>query len=246
MTHLGKFFAIAILAGGAACSAEGNVADTQQGIAIAAVAPEGIDWSERVVMTDSGGYLMGNPDAPVKLIEYGSFTCPHCANFELNGADVLVEKYVKTGHVSWEYRSYIFNAVDMTAAIVARCMPTVDYFPMQRALFERQREWALKGSDYMRVTPGLQQMTPQQILAGVADASGLKAMAVERGLPAEKVDACLADPTAPDKLIAMTQSASQDHGVTGTPAMIVNGQLHANVGERWSVLEPILQEALAD
>ena len=245
MTRLGKLVAIGILAGGAACNAQGTASEAEP-TAASLEAPEGSDWSTTVAKTDAGGFLMGNPDAPVKLIEYGSFTCPHCANFELNGSDELVEKYVKTGKVSWEYRSFIFNAVDMTAAIVARCMPTDDYFPMQRAIFETQREWGTKGFDYMRSTPGLQQMTPQQVLAGVAEASGLKAMAVSRGLSAEKVDACLADPTAPDKLIAMTQGASEDYGATGTPAMIVNGQLHANVGERWSVLEPILQGALAD
>lgn len=247
MTRIGKLAAIAILATGSACNAEGTVANAESATPAEAIeAPDGSDWSQTVAMTDAGGYLMGNPDAPVKLIEYGSFTCPHCANFELNGADDLVEKYVKTGRVSWEYRNYIFNAVDMTAALVARCMPVDQYFPMQRSLFERQREWGSKGFDYMRGTPGLEGKTPQEVFAAIADASGLKTMALARGLSAEQVDACVTDTSAPDRLLAMTQGASQDYGATGTPAMIVNGQLHANVGERWSVLEPILQEALAD
>ena len=48
--------------------------------------------------------MMGNPNAKVKLIEIGSLTCPHCREFDEKGVPTLIDKYVKTGQVSWEFR----------------------------------------------------------------------------------------------------------------------------------------------
>lgn len=247
MTASSKVFAIALFAGVSACGGGGDAEITAPDAPVEAVAaPDGGDWSEVVTVTPAGGHLMGNPDAPVKLIEYGSTTCPHCANFELNGAEPLVENYVKSGRVSWEYRNYVFNVVDMTATLIARCTAPENYFAMQHALFAAQSDWAAKGYEYAQTNQQLGQMKPEDQFRAIADAAGLKTFAAQRGLSPAAVDKCLAEPGAPDKLVAMTQSAAEDYGATGTPAMIVNGKLQAEVGERWDRLEPILKTALGD
>ena len=58
-------------------------------------------------MRRPASFMMGNPNAKVKLIEIGALTCPHCREFEEQGrARPLVDKYVKSGQVSWEFRTY--------------------------------------------------------------------------------------------------------------------------------------------
>src|SRR5205085_9473201 len=83
--------------------------------------PPGGTWAD-VVNATSSGYLMGNPNAKVKLIEIGSLSCPHCKVFEETGAPVLIEEYVKRGIVSWEFRSYmLYGSNDMVVNLISRC-----------------------------------------------------------------------------------------------------------------------------
>ena len=60
--------------------------------------PKNGDWSTVVTKTAAGGFVMGNPNAKVKLVEFGSMTCPHCAEFDETGGKPLIDNYVKNGH----------------------------------------------------------------------------------------------------------------------------------------------------
>ena len=64
---------------------------------------------------------MGNPNAEVKLVEFGSMTCPHCAEFDEQGGKPLIDNYVKNGQVSFEFRNFVRDPFDMTASLIARC-----------------------------------------------------------------------------------------------------------------------------
>src|SRR4051794_24999335 len=93
--------------------------------------PPGGTWADVVNQTSAGGYMMGNPNAKVKLVEIGSLFCPYCKRFEDEGAPVLVEKYVKPGNVSWEFRPYVIHGViDVAANITARCGGLKTFFPL--------------------------------------------------------------------------------------------------------------------
>ena len=74
---------------------------------------------------------MGNPKAKVKLVEYGSLTCPHCRHFAETGM-VPLKAYVKSGKVSFEYRNYILNGIDVAATLVARCGGAAALLPGRR------------------------------------------------------------------------------------------------------------------
>src|SRR3954469_1746838 len=99
------------------------------------------DWSRVVVATPEGGFRMGNPAARVKLLEYGSLTCPHCAAFAREGEAALVQNYVRTGRVSYEYRNYILNGIDIVASLLARCSGPSGFFPMAQNLYATQQQW---------------------------------------------------------------------------------------------------------
>ena len=68
--------ALALASCGSGADETGEIA----GEAIAAIpAPDGTEWRDMVTVTDMDGYMIGNPDAPIKLVEYASLTCPTCA-----------------------------------------------------------------------------------------------------------------------------------------------------------------------
>ena len=113
------------------------------------------DWSLVVTATPAGGFAMGNPNARVKLVEYGSMTCPHCAHFDENSVPSLIDDYVKSGKVSWEFRNYVRDTIDVSAALIARCGGAKRFFPLTRALFKDQPSWEKKVAD-----------TPQEELRG--------------------------------------------------------------------------------
>ena len=102
-------------------------------------APARTDWTRVVAATPAGGFVLGNPKAKVKLVEFGSLTCPHCRAFDEEGVPTLLGKYVKSGQVSWEFRNYVRDAADVTAALIARCNGARGFFPLMRALYKDQQ-----------------------------------------------------------------------------------------------------------
>src|SRR3569833_2354772 len=107
----------------------------------AAVPAKARDWTKVVRATPAGGFVMGNPNARVKLVEYGSMTCPHCAHFDEDSVPSLIANYVKSGKVSWEFRNYVRDTIDVSAALIARCGGAKRFFPLTRALFKDQPSW---------------------------------------------------------------------------------------------------------
>jgi len=231
----------------AACNAEkGSDSTTVSSAPIKPIAaPNGGDWSEMVSETPEGGFVMGNPSAPVKLVEYGSMTCPHCAAFDEEGAKPLIDKYVKSGQVSFEFRNYVRDPYDITATLIARCGGPTSFFGLTRGLFSEQDEWIAK---LQQVPPEQQQalmaMPPQQQFSSIAQLAGFSQWAAMRGLPSAKSAACLADEAAMTKLVQMNSDAtSQYPGFPGTPTFILNGTMLENTAN-WQALEPKLRAAV--
>src|SRR5690242_20265476 len=113
--------ALLALAGCNKKQGQGTTAPDQKVTITQASPPPGGTWAD-VVNETSGGFMMGNPNAKVKLIEIGSLSCPHCQKFEEEGVPTLVDKYVEPGNVSWEFRTYVLHGpIDMAANLIARC-----------------------------------------------------------------------------------------------------------------------------
>ena len=127
---------------------------------------------------------MGNPDAKVKLVEIGSLSCPHCKVFEEQGVPVLIEKYVKTGNVSWEFRPYVIHGpIDMAANIIARCSGLKAFFPLTEAMYRDQT--TIMGK--IETTPQdklteIQNLPTNQVFVAMASLLGLQDWAAARGV----------------------------------------------------------------
>ena len=232
----------------AACNAEkgGTAATTNTPLTTAAVAaPNGGDWSTVTSASPEGGMVMGNPAAKVKLIEYGSLTCPHCREFDEKGAKPLIDNYVKKGLVSWEFRNFVRDPYDITATLVARCGGPSSFFGLMRSLYADQENWIgkLQTVDQAKIA-AMQNMSPQQQFTGIAEWAGFPAFAALRGVPRAKTAACLADPAAATKLVQMNSDVvAQYPSFPGTPTFIINGKMVDNTAT-WDLLEPKLRDAV--
>jgi protein-disulfide isomerase len=230
-----------------ACNADKGSANTAAPNAVAATpvkAPNNGDWSTVVSATPEGGFVMGNPNAKAKLIEYGSLTCPHCAEFEEKGGAALVDNYVKKGLVSYEFRNFVRDPYDITAALVARCGGPASFFGLTRAFYANQKDWIgkIQAADPATMQ-ALEGQSPQVQFKALADIAGFPAFAAMRGVPKAKTAACLADPAAATQLVSMNSDAVSNFNVQGTPTFIINGTTVENVAV-WDLLEPKLKEAL--
>ena len=207
----------------------------------AAQAPQvsAVDWSQRVATTPEGGFRMGNPDAPLKLVEYMSLTCSHCATFSAEAMPELLNR-VRSGRVSVEYRNYVLNHYDLAAAVLSRCAAPGHYFALNTDLFRQQSVWAGRAE---ALTPAQRaevevRPTPQSV-ARTADLIGLKQIAAEHGISAAEADRCLANAEGLGQVMAMRDAADR-LGVDGTPTFMLNGRM---VGAaNWAMIQPMLAE----
>ena len=202
-------------------------------------APRQRDWTQVVTVTAEGGFRMGNPQAPVKVVEYLSLTCPHCASFAAEGTRPLMT-YVRSGRVSLEYRNFVLNGLDLVAALLSRCAAPQNYFALNHAILASQAEWmgrvqAMSAAQRQE----MESLGDLQRLRRVATIAGLDAIAARHGVTPAEADSCMAEQARLDRLIQMREAASR-YGVTGTPTFAINGQIAGSAGT-WATLEPLLR-----
>ena len=234
--------AIALLLSG--CGDGGNNVSSAAGNEAAPLtqipAPNNGDWTEVASRTEQGGFLLGNPNAPVKLVEYASLTCPACRAFSEEGTDELRNTYIRSGQVSWEFRNFVLNAQDAAVSILSRCLAPSAFFRSVEQLYEQQPEWtaSIDEAESQRI----QALPETQQLSAIARAMDMDTFFARRGMPETQFSQCLADQQAATGLAEMNQRAVEQDGVQGTPTFLING---AKVdASRWSELEPLLRGAI--
>jgi protein-disulfide isomerase len=201
-------------------------------------------WVENVTATADGGFRIGNPNAKVKLVEYASLTCSHCAAFAEKGVPALKAQYIASGKVSLEIRNFVRDPIDVVGALLSRCGGAKPYIKLTEQMFANQPAMFEKAQ---AMTPADQQrlgtMTPAQQFLFLGQATGLTAFVAQRGIPAAKANACLADQKALDQLVAMRNRAINEYQLSGTPMFLINGKRVDDTAE-WSQLEPKIKAAL--
>ncbi|WP_425093066.1 DsbA family protein [Tropicimonas sp. S265A] len=177
---------------------------------------------------DTSGVIemaMGPEDAAVTVIEYASFTCPHCANFHESVFKELKENYIDTGKIRFVHREVYFDRLGLWAGMTARCGGPERYFGIADLLYEQQREWIGSGNP-----------------AEVAD--NLRRIGRLAGLGDDAIDACLQDADKAQALVASYQQNAEADDISGTPSFIINGEKFSNMNYR--DFAATLDELLAD
>lgn len=210
------------------------------GLVLTTAAAPTRDWTQVVAKTPAGAFVIGNPAARVKLVEYASYTCPHCAAFAKESEPVLKAQMIRSGSTSLEFRNLLRDRLDLAAAVLARCTGTGGFAGTNAAIFGAQNQWLERGYMFQEANAArLQMYPPLAQLRAYADGAGLTALVEARGLSAKAVDACFADQAEVDRIVAI--SSGVPAGVLGTPAFLVNGKLVP--GASWSAIEPALRAA---
>ncbi len=179
-----------------------------------------LDAQELAAPGQLGDKVLGSADAPVTVIEYGSFTCPHCAHFSNDVFPDFKLKYIDSGQVRFVFREFLRNGVDVAISAMARCAPADDYFKVVDDFFATQDQWMR--ADNLR------------------DAIFQKSKAY--GFTQASFDACLSNQSLLEAFDASMKRA-EGYGVTGTPTFFINGvkEVGALPMEDWDkILQPLL------
>ncbi|QMU58410.1 MAG: thioredoxin domain-containing protein [Boseongicola sp.] len=168
---------------------------------------------------------IGNPDAAVTIVEYASFTCPHCASFHAGAYKQLKEDFIDTGKINFVYREVYFDRFGLWAAIVARCGDGAEnrYFGIADMLYAEQRDWA-------------RQNEPSEIVLR------LRRIGKTAGLSDAQLDSCFSDGDNAQKLYARYLQQAEADGVRSTPTFIINGVQHSNMP--YDEMKAIIEEGL--
>ncbi|MFN3936563.1 MAG: DsbA family protein [Gemmobacter sp.] len=161
-------------------------------------------------LPDVPDLVLGNPDARVTVIEYASFTCPHCATFHAQVFKPLKRDYIDTGKIQFIYREVFFDRYGLWAAMVARCGGTERYFGIAELLYETQRDWSASSDP-------------------LATVEALKRVGRRAGLENDQLDACLQDGDKAQAMVAKFQAETAADGIDSTPSLVINGEKHRNM-----------------
>lgn len=195
-------------------------------------------WTAVATPAANGSFLIGNPKARVRLVEYLSYTCPHCAHFQADAATTL-SAMVRSGSTSIELRNQVHDIVDLAAVALARCAGPAAFPAVHEAFLRQQPKWAEQASSWLEGNRGRIAAWPQLAqLKALAEGAGLTEIARQAGAPAAAVDACFATDAQVTRALAVSNATSK---VNGTPAFEINGRLVQHAG--WKELEPQLRAA---
>ena len=232
----------------AACGGGAGNSSAPAAPPVAAVpAPAGPDWTQTGAKTDEGD-VMGNPNAAIKLVEYGSRLCPTCKAFADQGYATLKDDYVKSGKVSFEFRDFmVHGADDVPAALLGQCVGAEAFFPVMEEMFRNQTQFLdnARGSD-PALLQRIQTAPPAERFQLLAQAMGLIEFVKARGLPEDRARQCLANMDEVNKLTKITQDRGPAPGgdgtVGGTPTFLINGKV-AEGALSWTHVQEALKKA---
>lgn len=168
---------------------------------------------------------LGPVDAKVTLIEYASYTCPHCASFHTNVFKDLKKDYIDTGKIHFVYREVYFDRYGLWAAMVARCGGEMKYFGVQEMLYADSQSWAASDDPNVVV-------------------NNLKKIGRTAGMDDAQLDACLQNGAAAQAMVDHYEASMTEFNVQGTPTLVINGTTHANMS--YADLKGILDAELAE
>ena len=194
------------------------------------------NWLTTVSVSPSGSHLVGNPAAKVKVVEYISYTCQHCAHFHRESEGPMQLLLIQPGKVQVEVRHFLRDPIDITVALLTNCGSPAR-FALNHSIFLRTQDTWLASAD--RATPAQQARWNSgdnaARMRAIARDLGFHAIMAQRGYDRPTVDRCLADEGMARRLAAQTRAA-QEAGVQGTPSFALDGLLLAGTHD-WPSLK---------
>ena len=179
--------------------------------------------SSSVVGVDLEEMFLGDVNAPVTIVEYASFTCPHCKDFHLENFLKLKKEYINTGKVKFILREVYFDKYGMWASMIARCAGPDRFFGMTDQIYRKQSDWARAESDIAIVTK-------------------LRKIGLLAGLNEAQLNSCLQDGVKLRALVEWYSENAKSDEIKSTPTLVINGEKYSN--QSYEKLTEILDEIL--
>ncbi len=167
---------------------------------------------------------LGNPKAPILIVEYAAPTCPHCAHFNETVFPKLKADYIDKGKVYYVFRVFPLSSVDLAVEALARCLPAESYFQFIDLMFRNQIKW----------DPEYQPLDVH---------GGILSMARIAGMNDDQADRCMQDKVQLDRANQVGQDGQAKYNITGTPTFVINGKVHGG-GYEWEDLQKDLNAML--
>jgi len=145
--------------------------------------------------------ILGNPQAPITIVEYASLTCPHCAHFANDVLPEIKKEWIDTGKAKLVLRDFPLDEPALRAAMIARCAPPERYYAFADTFFAAQEKW-VRSTDY------------REALARLAKLGGMGQA---------EFDTCITNTELENKIVEGRLRATQELEVTSTPTFFVNG-----------------------
>ena len=151
----------------------------------------------------AGDHVLGDPKAPITVIEYASLTCSHCAHFHTQILPEIKKKWIDTGKVKLVYRDFPLDQIAAKAAQIAECAGNDKYFGVVDIIFRGQPQWATAADPVAELSKPLR-------IAGLGE---------------NEIKACLAN-EAMSNAVINDYKGGETMGVNSTPTLFINGQLY--------------------
>lgn len=193
----------------------------------ATVTTQPAEGESAIDISDVQEMQQGNPDALVTMIEYASYTCPHCAAFNTGPYKQLKKDYIDTGKINFIYREVYFDGPGVWASLLARCAGPEKFFGITDLLYASQSNWANAGG-----------RDP------VAISAELKKIGRLAGMDGDKIEACMQDDDQAKKMVEWFKVNSAKDDITGTPSFVINGKTYSNMS--YADMKEILDAAGAN
>lgn len=169
--------------------------------------------------------MLGNAEADVQIIEYASYTCPHCAAFDQGPYKQLKSDYIDSGKIGFTYREVYFDRYGLWASMVARCGGEDKFFGITDLIYAGQSEWVRAGE-------------PAAIVEELRKIGRLA------GIDNETLEACLQDSEKAQTLVAWWEENQKADDITSTPSFMINGKKYSNMP--YAEMKDIIDAAMAN
>lgn len=180
-------------------------------LAFGAIAQSSDEHLEDPISIDAiSEMVLGSEDAPLTVIEYASFTCPHCASFHAGAFKELKKAYIDAGKIKFIFREVYFDKYGVWASLIARCAGPEKFFGITDLLLSSQRTWARADSD-------------------LASANELRKLARLAGMSEDNVERCLSDEKKIKALVAWYRENATKDKIQSTPSFLIDGELYKNM-----------------
>lgn len=212
------------------------------GAALAAGTPHP-NWTAAVSQRANGSHMLGSPEAKVKVTEYVSYTCSHCADFTRQSDAGMRLAYVMPGKASVTVHHLIRDPIDLTVAMLTNCGDSKGFFRRHNAFMATQAKWLAKAQTASEATQSRWSNGQVSVrMKAIADDLGFYASMQQWGYSRPAVDQCLSDQVKAKAILDQTREASE-FGVNATPSFAINGKLLADVHD-WTALETAMKASL--